>query len=74
MWLGWRSRELYATKSTFITLAIIDDGADEDVVRERVTNARARRNAFDGYDRGEHWDRTCTEVLKLQDQARTLVL
>ncbi len=34
--LGWRDRELYATKSTFITLAI-EDGARSDVIRDRVT-------------------------------------
>jgi integrase len=63
--LGWRGRELYATKSTFITLAI-EDGADPEVIRERITHARARRNAFDGYDRGEHWTRTCAELSKLR--------
>lgn len=63
--LGWRGRELYDTKSTFITLAI-EDGADENVIRERVTHAKPRRNAFDGYDRADHWQRTCGEVAKLR--------
>ncbi|HEY5923137.1 MAG TPA: hypothetical protein VIV11_15765 [Kofleriaceae bacterium] len=70
--LGWRERELYATKSTFITLAI-EDGADEDVIRERVTHAKPRRNAFDGYDRADHWKRTCGEVAKLRITRRSRV-
>jgi hypothetical protein len=57
--LGWRSRELYAGKSTFITLAI-EDGANRDIIRDRVTHAKVRRDAFDGYDRGEHWNATCS--------------
>lgn len=63
--LGWRARSMYATKSTFITLAI-EDGADRSVIRDRVTHARPRRDAFDGYDRGAHWDETCREVSKLR--------
>jgi hypothetical protein len=41
--LGWRDREPYATKSTFITL-VIEDGAKPDVIRERVMR-RATRSA-----------------------------
>lgn len=63
--LGWRGRSVYDTKSTFITLAI-DDGADPDVIRDRVTHTKAKRNAFDGYDRGPHWAATCREVAKLR--------
>jgi integrase len=63
--LGWRSRELYATKSTFITLAI-EDGANPDVIRDRVTHTKSKRDAFSGYDRGPHWIATCAEVAKLQ--------
>lgn len=28
--------------------------------------ARKSRNAFDGYNRGLHWDRTCAEIVKLR--------
>jgi integrase len=63
--LGWRHRSVYDTKSTFITLAI-DDGAKRDIIRERVTHTKPRRDAFDGYDRGEHWLETCREVAKLR--------
>lgn len=62
--LGWRHRSVYDTKSTFITLAI-EDGADRDTIRDRITHAKARRDAFDGYDRGPHWKATCTELSKL---------
>jgi hypothetical protein len=31
-----------------------------------VTHAKPRRDAFDGYDRGEHWEPTCAEVAKLK--------
>jgi integrase len=62
--LGWRARGVYDTRATFITLAI-DDGADRDILRERVTHAKPRRDAFDGYDRGERWEQTCREVAKL---------
>jgi hypothetical protein len=51
-------------RATFITLAI-DDGADPDVLETRVTHTRKSRSAFDGYNRGLHWERTCAEVLKL---------
>jgi hypothetical protein len=63
--LGWRSRELYATKSTFITI-VIEDGANPDVIEHRVTHARVKRSALDGYDRGAHWIETCGEVSKLR--------
>ena len=52
-------------RATFITLAI-DDGADPDVLETRVTHTRKSRSAFDGYNRGLHWERTCAEVLKLR--------
>jgi len=63
--LGWRYREPYATKSTFITL-VIEDGAKPDVIRDRVTHTKAARDAFSGYDRGPHWIEACGEVSKLQ--------
>lgn len=63
--LGWRHREVYATKATFISLAI-DDGADPAIIRDRVTHTKPRRSAFDGYDRGPHWRQTCAEVAKLR--------
>lgn len=69
--LGWRYREPYATKSTFITLAI-EDGANPDVIRDRVTHSKARRSAFDGYDRGPHWIETCREVAKLKIARRVV--
>lgn len=62
--LGWRHRSVYDTKSTFITLAI-DDGVNRDILRDRITHAKPRRDAFDGYDRGPHWKETCTELAKL---------
>jgi hypothetical protein len=43
---GWRYRELYDCKSTFITL-VLDDGADESIIRDRVTHAKRQRGAFD---------------------------
>ena len=63
--LGWRHRRHYDMRATFITLAI-DDGADPDVLETRVTHTRKSRSAFDGYNRGLHWERTCAEVLKLR--------
>jgi len=33
---------------------------------ERVTHAQEQRDAFDGYNRGLQWARTCAEVTKLQ--------
>jgi integrase len=63
--LGWRHRRHYDMRATFITLAI-EDGADADVIETRVTHTRKSRNAFDGYNRGLHWDRTCAEVSKLR--------
>jgi len=63
--LGWRHRRHYDMRATFITLAI-DDGADPDVLETRVTHTRKSRNAFDGYNRGLQWERTCAEVLKLR--------
>ena len=63
--LGWRARGVYDTKSTFITLAL-EDGASRDILRDRVTHSKPRRDAFDGYDRGERWAETCREVAKLR--------
>lgn len=63
--LGWRPRRHYDMRATFITLAI-DDGADPDIIETRVTHTRKARSAFDGYNRGLHWERTCTEVSKLR--------
>lgn len=62
--LGWRSRSVYDTRATFITL-VLEDGADPDVIEQRVTHAKSRRSAFSGYDRGERWAETCREVGKL---------
>jgi len=63
--LGWRYRELYATKSTFITLAL-EDGADADVIEAQVTHTKTARRAFDGYVRSQQWAKTCAEVAKLR--------
>jgi integrase len=63
--LGWRHRSVYDTRATFITLAL-EDGADRQIIEERVTHTKPRRDAFDGYDRGERWDETCREVAKLR--------
>lgn len=63
--LGWRPRSVYDTRATFITLAL-EDGADREILRERVTHAKPRRDAFDGYDRGERWAETCREVGRLR--------
>ena len=63
--LGWRHRRHYDMRATFITLAI-EDGADPDVIETRVTHTRKRRTAFDGYNRGLQWERTCAEVAKLK--------
>jgi hypothetical protein len=30
-----------------------------------MTHTRKSRNAFDGYNRGLHWERTCAEIAKL---------
>lgn len=61
--LGWRHRRHYDMRATFITLAI-EDGADPEILETRVTHTRKSRNAFDGYNRGLHWERTCTEIAK----------
>jgi integrase len=63
--LGWRHRRHYDMRATFITLAI-EDGADPDVIETHVTHTRKARNVFDGYNRGLHWERTCSEILKLR--------
>jgi hypothetical protein len=63
--LGWRHRRHYDMRATFITL-VIEDGADPEILENRVTHTRKSRSAFDGYNRGTQWDRTCAEVAKLQ--------
>jgi integrase len=63
--LGWRSRSVYDTRATFITLAL-EDGANPDIIEQRVTHTKQRRSAFSGYDRGERWAETCREVGKLR--------
>jgi hypothetical protein len=67
--LGWRHRRHYDMRATFITLAI-EDGADARLLEERVTHAKKQRSAFDGYNRGRHWERTCAEVAKLRISRR----
>ena len=62
--LGWRHRRHYDMRATFITLAI-EDGADPEILETRVTHTRKSRNAFDGYNRGLHGERTCAEIAKL---------
>jgi integrase len=66
--LGWRAREMYAMKSTFITLCG-KDRANRDAIK-RVTHTTAKRDAFDGYDRDSHWEEMCEAVAKLQLQRR----
>ena len=48
--LGWRHRRHYDTRASFITLAI-EDGADPEILENRVTHTRHSRSAFDGYNR-----------------------
>ena len=52
-------------RATFITLAI-EDGRTRNVIETRVTHTRKSRNAFDGYNRGLHWEQTCAEISKLR--------
>ncbi len=63
--LGWRHRRHYDMRTTFITLAL-EDGADPHLIETRVTHTRKKRSAFEGYNRGLQWDRTCAEVAKLK--------
>lgn len=67
--LGMRHRRHYDMRATFITLAL-EDGADADVLEHRVTHTKKRRSAFDGYDRGVRWAKTCAEVAKLRISRR----
>jgi hypothetical protein len=69
--LGWRHRRHYDMRATFITL-VLENGADQHVIENRVTHTRKRRAAFDGYNRGLQWERTCTEVAKLKISRRTV--
>jgi hypothetical protein len=62
--LAWRAREMYAMKSTFITLCG-RDRCNRDSIK-RITHAPTKRDAFDGYDRDAHWDEMCTEISKLR--------
>lgn len=62
--LGWRKRSVYDTRATFVTL-ILEDGADAEIIEQRVTHTKSRRSAFTGYDRGERWAETCREVERL---------
>jgi integrase len=66
---GWRHRSVYDTRATFITLAV-EDGADDEVLADRVTHTKPKRSAFDGYDRGPHWLETCAEISKLRIERR----
>jgi hypothetical protein len=52
-------------RATFITLAL-EDGADPHLIETRVTHTRKKRSAFEGYNRGLQWERTCVEVAKLK--------
>jgi integrase len=63
--VGGHKRSVYDTRATFITLAL-EDGADRDILRSRITHTPPKRDAFDGYDRGERWAETCREVAKLR--------
>lgn len=63
--VGGHHRSVYDTRATFITLAL-EDGADRDIIRSRITHTPPRRDAFDGYDRGERWAETCREVARLK--------
>ena len=73
--LGWRSREMYAMKSTFISLCE-EDGADVEIIESRVTHTKVKRSAFAGYTRRSdaakqgRWAATCAEVAKLQIRRR----
>lgn len=64
--LGWRHRQLYDMKSTFISL-VLEDGADPAIIEERVTHTKKKRGAFHGYDRRpDLWAQTCAELAKLK--------
>lgn len=56
---------MYDGKATMITLAV-DDGANRDVIKNRVTHAKSVRDAFDHYYRGTQWIETCAELSKLK--------
>lgn len=63
--LGWAHRRHYDLRASFITLAL-EDGADPDIIESRVTHTKKARSAFDGYNRGLQWAKTCAEVTKLK--------
>ena len=62
--LGIREREMYAMKATFITLCG-EDGAEREAIK-RITHAKVKRDAYDGYDRASHWLETCEAIAKLR--------
>jgi integrase len=68
--LEWRHRRHYDMRATFITLAL-EDGADQHILETRVTHTKRSRSAFDGYNRGLQWARTCAEVAKLNIRRMT---
>ena len=63
--VGGHQRSVYDTRATFITL-MLEDGANRDILRTRITHTSAKRDAFSGYDRGERWAETCREVARLK--------
>jgi hypothetical protein len=63
--LGWRHRRHYDTRATFITIAL-EDGADREVIETRITHTKRSTSAFDLYNRGLQWTRTCEEISKLK--------
>src|SRR5262245_26081329 len=67
--LGWRHGRHYDMRATFITLAL-EDGADPHIIETRVTHTRKKRSAFEGYNRGLQWERTCVEIAKLKISRR----
>lgn len=63
--IGGHQRSVYDTRATFITL-VLEDGGNREIIRSRITHTPPKRDAFDGYDRGERWVETCREVAKLK--------
>jgi len=37
-----------------------------EIIGDRITHTKIRRDAFSGYDRGPHWIETCGEIIKLK--------
>ncbi|HET6613665.1 MAG TPA: site-specific integrase [Kofleriaceae bacterium] len=69
--LELRHRRGHDMRATFITLAL-EDGADETVIRTRITHTSKSRSAFDGYNRGRQWAIVCAEVQKLRISRRSV--